>query len=117
MRIKTNSLEPGAPKDTEGSTLFEIWQAFATPEETAEIRRCYAQGIGWGEMKKRLFDHLDAHLAAPRAEYERLMADPAHVERVLLDGAARAREVAAPLLARVRDAVGIRRLAGQARSR
>ena len=30
MRIKTNSLEPGEPKDAEGCTLFEIYQAFAT---------------------------------------------------------------------------------------
>ena len=33
MRIKTNSLEPGQPKQTEGSTLFDIYRAFATPAE------------------------------------------------------------------------------------
>jgi tryptophanyl-tRNA synthetase len=112
MRIKTNSLEPGVPKETEGSTLFEIYRAFATAEEAAAVRQRYAEGIGWGDMKKLLFEYLDAHLAGPRAEYERLMADPGHVEAVLRAGAARARETATPFLAAIRHAVGIRPLAG-----
>jgi len=111
MRIKTNSLEPGEPKDPEGSTLFEIYQAFASAEETAEMRRRYAEGIAWGELKQLLFEYVDGHLGQARAEYERLMADPAHVEQVLLRGAERARAGAMPFLARIREAVGIRRLA------
>jgi tryptophanyl-tRNA synthetase len=112
MRIKTNSLEPGVPKETEGSTLFEIYQAFATPDETEAMRQRYAEGIGWGDLKKVLFEYLDAHLAVPRAEYERLMADPGHVEAVLKQGALRARATATPFLAGIRNAVGIRPLAG-----
>lgn len=111
MRIKTNSLEPGEPKDPEGSTLFAIYQAFASVDETADMRRRYAEGIAWGEMKQLLFEYVDGHLGAARAEYERLMADPGHVEQVLLAGAERARASATPFLARIRDAVGIRRLA------
>ena len=38
MKIKTNSLEPGEPKDIEGSTLYDIYKAFATPDETKESR-------------------------------------------------------------------------------
>ena len=110
MKIKTNSLEPGEPKDTEGSTLYEIYRAFATPEETAEVQKLYADGIAWGQMKQRLFEYLDAHLADAREEYERLIGDPGHIERVLKRGAERAREVSAPLLARIRNAVGIRPL-------
>jgi tryptophanyl-tRNA synthetase len=113
MRIKTNSLEPGVPKETGGSTLFEIYQAFATPEETDAMRQLYTEGIGWGDLKKLLFEYLDAHLAAPRAEYERLMADPGHVEALLLQGAARARETATPFLAAIRHAVGVRPLAAR----
>jgi tryptophanyl-tRNA synthetase len=111
MRIKTNSLEPGVPKDTEGSTLFDIYRAFATPAETAVMRERFAAGIGWGDLKKELFEYLEAHLGGPRAEYERLMADPGHVERVLRAGAERARAEATPFLARIRAAVGIRPLA------
>ncbi len=108
MKIKTNSLEPGVPKETEASTLFEIYRAFATRAETHSYAARYAAGAGWGELKQELFAYLDAHLAGPRGEYERLMADPGHVERVLRAGAVRARELATPFLNNIRHAVGIR---------
>ncbi|MCC7257541.1 MAG: tryptophan--tRNA ligase [Gammaproteobacteria bacterium] len=110
MRIKTNSLEPGQPKDTEGSTLFEIYRAFATPAEVTAMRERFAAGIGWGALKDELFEYLDAQLRGPRAEYERLVAAPDHVEAVLRRGAERARTLAAPFLAEIRRAVGIRPL-------
>ena len=45
MKIKTNSLEPGEPKDTEDSTLFAIYSAFASDDEIEAMRRRYAEGI------------------------------------------------------------------------
>ena len=111
MRIKTNSLEPGEPKDPEGCSLFNIYKAFATETETAALAARYAEGIGWGETKQYLFEHLNDHLKPLRADYERLVADPGHVERVLQDGAVRARERSVPLMQQVRRAVGIRPLA------
>ena len=110
MKIKTNSLEPGEPKDTRDSTLFDIYKAFATPEETAEVEKLYAEGIAWGEMKQRLFEYLNDHIKPARDEYDRLIADPAIVEAELLKGAARAREVSAPYLEQIRSAIGIRKL-------
>src|SRR5210317_1479536 len=110
MKIKTNSLEPGEPKDTEGSTLYDIYKAFATPEETAEIEQAYANGIAWGEMKQRLFEYINEHLKPARDEYDRLIADPAAVEAELVKGAQRARELSAPYLDEIRAAIGIRRL-------
>ncbi len=110
MKIKTNSIEPGEPKDTQGSTLFDIYKAFATPEETAEVEKLYAEGIAWGEMKQKLFEYMNDHIKPARQEYERLIADPGIVEAELLKGAERAREVAAPYLDQIRDAVGIRKL-------
>ena len=111
MKIKTNSLEPGVPKDTEGCTLFQIYQAFATPEETAAIRQRYAEGIAWGEMKQALFERVNQELAEPRRRYDELMQDSAFLEKTLLAGAEKARAYAAPLLRRVREAVGMRPLA------
>ncbi len=111
MKIKTNSLEPGEPKEIEGSTLFEIYRAFATEEQTAALAQRYAEGIAWGEAKQLLFEFLNDMLAGPRDEYERLIADPGYIERVLKEGAVKAREIATPFTARVRHAVGIRPLA------
>jgi tryptophanyl-tRNA synthetase len=110
MKIKTNSLEPGEPKDTEGCALFDIYRAFANDTEIEAMRQRFADGIGWGELKQELFEYLNAHLAGARDEYERLIADPDHIETVLRAGAVRAREISVPFIAAVRDAVGIRRL-------
>ena len=110
MKIKTNSLEPGEPKDIEGSTLFEIYKAFATPEETAVVEKQYAEGIAWGAMKQQLFEYINDHIAPAREEYDRLIADPAIVEAELQKGATRAREVAAPYMDQIRHAIGIRKL-------
>ncbi len=110
MKIKTNSLEPGEPKDTEGSTVFEIYRSIATLEKTRAMQQKFAAGIGWGDAKQELFDYLDAYLSGPREEYKRLIASPSHVESVLQSGAQRAREIAAPFMRKVRTAVGIRPL-------
>jgi tryptophanyl-tRNA synthetase len=110
MRIKTNSLEPGQPKDTAGSTLYAIYAAFAAPAEIAAIEKRYAEGIAWGEMKQILFERIDGEVRGMRAEYEKLIADPAHVESVLRAGAAKARELSVPFLADIRRRVGVRPL-------
>ena len=110
MKIKTNSLEPGEPKDTSDSTLFDIYKAFATPAETAEIENAYAEGIAWGEMKQRLFEYINDHIKPARDEYDRLISDPAAVEAELRGGAERARELSAPYLDQIRNAIGIRSL-------
>jgi len=112
MKIKTNSLEPGEPKDPDDEcTVFDIYKAFAMPDETAAFRQKLIDGLGWGDAKQELFEYLDAHLEDARAEYDRLIADPAHVESVLQAGAARARESSTALIAKVREAVGIGSLA------
>lgn len=110
MKIKTNSLEPGEAKDISDSTLYDIYKAFATPEETAAIEKQYAEGIAWGAMKQTLFEYINDHIGPARQEYERLIANPAVVEDELQKGAQRAREVAAPYMQKIRDAVGIRKL-------
>jgi len=111
MKIKTNSLEPGQPKDPSDSALFEIYRAFATDDEAAAIAKRYAEGIAWGEMKQVLFERINAEIAPARAEYERLMANPREVEDVLAQGAEKARAVSRPFLAQIRDKVGVRPLA------
>jgi tryptophanyl-tRNA synthetase len=110
MKIKTNSLEPGEPKDPEDSTLFEIYKAFATGDETRAIEKRYAEGVAWGEMKQLLFDYINEHLKPAREEYERLIANPGIVEAELQKGAEKARARSAPFLAEIRDTIGIRRL-------
>ncbi|MEE4278012.1 MAG: tryptophan--tRNA ligase [Halieaceae bacterium] len=110
-KVKTNLLEPGEPKDPDGSTVFQLWSAFADAAGIAGMRRAFAEGIAWGEAKKQLFELINEELRGPREEYERLIADPGHIERVLRRGAERARAESAPLMHKVREAVGIRPMA------
>ncbi|MDX1626642.1 MAG: tryptophan--tRNA ligase [Wenzhouxiangellaceae bacterium] len=111
MKIKTNSQEPGEPKDPDTAPVYEVYAAFATPEQRSEMRRAFADGIAWGEVKQRLFELVDAELAGPRERYEELVANPGRIERELEAGAERAREIATPFIGSLREAVGIRRLA------
>lgn len=107
-KILTNLLEPGEPKDPDTSPVFQIWQAFATQEQTGYMRQQFAEGIAWGEAKRQLFELINGQLAEARERYEALLANPAHIEEVLQAGAQKAREYSKPLLEKVRDAVGIR---------
>lgn len=111
MKIKTNSLEPGQPKDPDDSALFAIYAAFANAEQRAAMRQAFVDGIAWGEAKQALFELINAELAAPRERYETLINDPAQVEAILQQGAQRASALSRPLIEQLRGAVGIRPLA------
>lgn len=110
MGIVTDSRAPGQAKSTEGSALFQLYQAFATPEETAALAQAYADGIAWGDAKLLVFERLDREIAPMRVIYEQLIQDPARIEATLRAGAAKARAIATPFTARLREAVGLRRL-------
>lgn len=110
-KIKTNLLEPGEPKDADDSTVFQLWKAFASPQETERMRTEFANGIAWGEAKKQLFELVNDQLVDARQRYNELMDDPSHVEDALLKGAERAREISVPMIDKVRDAVGISAMA------
>ncbi|MGY4892682.1 UNVERIFIED_CONTAM: tryptophan--tRNA ligase [Xanthomonas axonopodis] len=113
--ILTDSRAPGEAKDTQGSALFQLYQAFATPQESAAFAQAFADGIGWGDAKQQLFERIDQEIAPLRTRYEALMAEPAKIEAILRAGGARLRaRYATPLLAELRDAVGLRDLSSQA---
>ncbi len=107
-KIKTNLLEPGEPKDPDSSTVFQIWQAFASEQQTIEMRQAFADGIAWGEAKKQLFELVNEEIKAPRERYNELMANPAVIEEKLLEGAEKARSFSSSMLAKCRKSVGIR---------
>jgi tryptophanyl-tRNA synthetase len=108
--ILTDSRAPGEPKDTEGSALFQIYQAFADADETAALRKAYAEGIAWGDAKQLVFERIDREVGPMRAHYEALINDPAQIERTLLAGAEKARTLSQPFIGRLRHAVGLRKL-------
>ena len=106
-KIKTNLLEPGEAKDPDSSTVFQIWSAFASAEQTAEMRQAFADGIGWGDAKKKLFELVNSEIAEARERYNDLLERTADIEDILQQGATKARQFSQPLLNEIRTAVGI----------
>lgn len=110
MKIQTNSLGPDEPKDPDTCTLFSIYRAFATQEQTKDLARRYREGIAWGAMKQELFEYINDILKEPRQRYEELIANPKDIEDILKKGATRAREYSVPFLDKVKKCVGIQSL-------
>lgn len=106
-KIKTNLLEPGEPKDTEDSTVFQIWKAFANEQQVEEMRAAYAEGIGWGDAKKKLFALVNEEIGEAREKYNDLLTRPQDIEAELQKGAEKARKLSQPMMEDVRKAVGI----------
>jgi tryptophanyl-tRNA synthetase len=104
--IKTDSKGVDEPKDPEG-TLMTLYRLL-DPQKAAEFEPIYVKGgVGYGDIKKRLCDAYIARFM-PLAEKRREIAGKeAYVEGVLEEGAARARAVAAELMAEAREATGI----------
>lgn len=112
--IVTDSKAPGEAKTCEGSALFEIYQAFASTQETATLRSAYAEGIAWGDAKQVLFERIDREIAPMRDSYEALINDPGKLEDILQAGALKARRLTTPFMATLRQNVGLRNLRNNA---
>ena len=108
MKIKTDSKEPGEPKEIEESSIFNIYRAFASEKLTIELTNKYKEGIAWGEAKELLFELLEEKISPLRKNYEVLIDDRAGLEKILLKGAEKALDVSTPIINKVRQAVGIK---------
>jgi len=110
MSIVTDSTPVEDPKPTEDNALYHLLKLFAPDENEKEwVETAFREGgVGYGDMKKRLFEYYLQTFGAARSRYEELRSDPTEVERILIAGAKEARETAAPLVEEVRHAVGIR---------
>jgi tryptophanyl-tRNA synthetase len=109
-RVVTDSRLPGEPKDPDSAHLVSIFEAFADDAERAAFRAELTAGMGWGDAKAHVVERIERDMGPMRARYAELMAHPERIEETLLEGARKARLVAAPFLAELRDAVGLRRM-------
>lgn len=110
MRIVTDSRAPEEPKNPDDDNLFQIFRLFATPERTEEVRQRYlAGGLGYGTLKQELYETVRAYFADARQQFNEYMQDITVLDRILAQGAVKARDIAIPVLKRMRKAVGIDR--------
>ena len=109
-RIVTDSKLPGEPKDPEGAHLVTIHDAFADAATRAAFHADLRGGLGWGDAKQRVVQLIEDHVGPMRERYADLVAHPERIEDILQEGARKARATATPLLAELRQAVGLRRM-------
>ncbi len=86
------------------TNLLRIYSAL-TGTEVADLEERFA-GVGYGAFKKDLAEVVVDALTPIRERTEKMLADEAELDRLLADGAARARDVASRTMALVRDRVG-----------
>jgi tryptophanyl-tRNA synthetase len=110
MGIVMDSRTPQEPKpDADRNLAVQLLKHVAPKEVAADYEsRLRAGGLGYGDLKKGLFEHYWNHFSPYRARRAELAANLDHVERVLRDGAQRARAVADKVMARARKNCGLR---------
>ncbi len=108
MRIATDSRAMDEAKEPDSDHLFQLYQLFANPAEVEEMAAMYRRGgFGYGQVKKSLADASEQYFAPARQRRIELEKRPDTVKDILSDGARRARQKAAEVLARVEAACGI----------
>ena len=108
MAIKMDSRQPAEPKpDADQNLAIQLLKVIdaGTGKEYEEKLR--AGGLGYGDLKKKLFEVYWDHFAAARAKRAELAANLDHVHGVLKNGAAKARPLAQKVLKRARQASGL----------
>ena len=110
MKIVTNSLEPGEPKDTDNCSVYELYKNFADDNEVNEFKKSYAEGISWGEAKELLFSKINKELEPIRSSYDELVNDNDYINDVLSDGSKKARQIAKDKMSQIRDVIGITKI-------
>ncbi|WP_409253781.1 tryptophan--tRNA ligase [Bacillus sp. SCS-153A] len=105
-KIVTDSTPPEEPKEVKKSSLFTLYKEFATSSETEQMREKYEKGIGWGQVKKEVFEVLNRELSEPRCKYYDYLNNKEELDRILAAGAKRAREMAAPQLRKIKEMIG-----------
>ena len=110
LKIVTNSLEPGDPKDTKNCTIHSLYTYFASTDEINELTNAYKEGIGWGDAKNMLFDVINRDIAPIRNKYETLSSDKTLINDLLSEGASKVRISAKEMISNLRDSIGIKKI-------
>lgn len=107
-RIVTDSKRPEEPKDPDECNIFAIYRHLADVDAVDAKRKLYLEGgLAYGSMKEELFELLETTFSDKRDRYNALMDNLDELDKILEKGAEKARDIARPILAKVRKAVGV----------
>jgi tryptophanyl-tRNA synthetase len=109
MGIVMDSRTPQEPKpDADKNLAIQLLKLVAPPDTAKDFEeRLRAGGLGYGDLKKTLFEHYWNYFASARQRRAELAANREYVRQVLADGASRARDVARKVLQRAKVASGL----------
>jgi tryptophanyl-tRNA synthetase len=109
MSLVMDSRPPAEPKpDADKNLAIQLLKLVAPAEVVRDFEeRLRAGGLGYGDLKKALFEHYWNYFAPARAKRAELAANPDYVNGVLAEGAARARALAKKVLQRAKIASGL----------
>jgi len=109
MSIKMDSRTPQEPKpDADQNLAIQLMKLVAPPAVAQHYEdRLRVGGLGYGDLKKALFECYWEYFATARARRAELVANLDYVNQVLADGAVKARAVASQVLQRARKACGL----------
>ena len=108
MKIVTDSKLPEEPKDADDSIIFQLFCHFANENEQAEMRKGFEDGgMGYGDAKQMLFEAIEKDLQEPSEKYAELCEDRDQIDKMLAEGAERAREETQKTLYEMRKVLGL----------
>ena len=109
MGIQMDSRTPAEPKpDADKNLAIQLLKLVAAPEVGADFEnRLRAGGLGYGDLKKALFENYWNYFADARTKRAELAASLDYVNQVLADGATKARTLAQKVLKRARKNCGL----------
>ncbi|MEZ7820863.1 MAG: tryptophan--tRNA ligase, partial [Patescibacteria group bacterium] len=107
MSIVTDSTPLEEPKNPDNN-ITKLYELFANKEEVEEMKRKFSEGgYGYGHGKTELLNKILEYFGEARAKREELVKNPEYLEKVLKEGAEKARKIARAQLIDVKKAVGL----------
>lgn len=107
MKIKTNTLSVDEPKNPDDCNVFKLYQLIAGTDDIKFLRKKYEDGgMGYGEAKEILFQEILKRFSDNRKTFFDLQQNKEEVEKLLIEGSIRAREISQKVLKRVRSRLG-----------
>jgi tryptophanyl-tRNA synthetase len=105
--IETDSTPLEEPKNPDTCNVFALYKLLGSTEEVADLRAKYEAGnFGYGHAKQALYDLMVVKFASEREKYNYYINNLEEVDKLLLEGASKARKVAQGVLTRVREKLG-----------
>ena len=106
-RVVTDSRLPGEPKPLD-CTINKLYKLFATEQQAKTFEQKLSAGLSWGEAKKELFEVANEYIKPMREKFDYYQSHREEVDRILQQGAKKAKEIASAKMEKIRNLIGVK---------